>query len=438
MNELEKFRREAWGLKRMLFRIRQLDEADLVQVFTARDRELERALIAIGDAPTNLLINGVFGVGKTVFTQMLLRGLHERYGQEVLCISECLDSVDADLPTTILRGLAQALCYEDPDAKAIDELLAGVELTTQVVDKNTGNAELNLGFFKGGGSGEASTTESRARKFIPNAPYQIRQLIERAKARFPQRRLVIAVDDLDKRDPNTVRENLSSARSTLHNHACSFIFTGHPLSILRDAYSSLGGVFDDRIELQALAPEQMQELMVKYLAAGRLPDAPEEKRDVFPFTAEAAQAIIQQAFGLPRVLNVICFHILSEAASLRYSHIDREALHHCWQLAGDRLKQGARADVRSLLEVISEQTQGLDPLQANDTTFDRLGEILAVDSYEALLNKFNAILQSPESLIVGVERAGRSLFLPQPLLQSLASTETEETQPPLDNSKQDQ
>ncbi len=425
MTELEKFRREVWGMERMLFRIRRLDEADLVQVFTARERELERALTAIGDAPTNLLVNGVFGVGKTVFTQMLLRGLKEHYGNDVLCISECLDSVDADLPTTILRGLAHALRDEDVEAKAIDDLLAGVELTTQSVDKGTGSAELNLGFLKAGGSGENSTTESRARKLVPNAAYQVRQLIERAKARIPQRRLVIAIDDLDKRDPNTVRENLASARSTLHNHPCSFIFTGHPLSILRDAYSSLGGVFDDRLELTSLSPEQMRQLMVKYLEAGRVKDASADKRGLFPFTEEAAEAIIQQSFGLPRVLNVICYHVLSEAASLRCPRIDREVLHQCWQLAGDRLKQAARADVRSLLEVISEQTQGLDPLRANDEVFDRLGEILDVDSYEALLNKFNAILQSPESLIVGIERGGRSLFLPQPLLQPLLSAQLE-------------
>jgi|GEM_PF-2283355 len=425
MSELERFRREAWGLQRVLFRIRLLEEPDLSLVFTAREREMERALSLLGDAPGNLLVNGLFGVGKTAFLRMLLRNLRECYGEQVLCVSECLDGEDADLPTTILRGLAHALRDEDAEAKAIDDLLAGVELTTQLTDKATGGGELNIGIFKGGGGGETSATESRVRKLVPSAPYQARQLIERAVARSPQRRLVVAVDDLDKRDPQTVRVNLSAARTTLHNHPCSFIFTGHPLSVLRDAYSSLGGIFDDQLELKALAHDQRRQLMINYLEAGRQRGALDPQHGLFPFTEDAAQAIMQHSFGLPRVLNVICYHVLSEAAELRLPQIDRQALSHCWQRAGSRLRRAARGDVRSLLEVVSEQSEGLDPLHASDEAFDRLSVSLGVDTTESLLNRLHAFLQHPESLIVGIEREGRSLFLPQPLLQPLPPSEGE-------------
>lgn len=416
MSEVEKFRCEAWGLDRVLFRIRRPIDEDLVQVFTARDRELERAIIAIGDAPANLLVNGVFGVGKTVFVQMLLHELRAQYGEDVLCVSECLDSEDADLATTILRGVSRGLKDEDLEAEAFDDLLAGVELSSQVADKGGGSAKLNLGVFDLGGSGETSATESRTRKVVPNAAYQVRQLLERAHARRPDRRLVVAVDDLDKRDPNTVRSNLLAARSTLHNHPCSFVFTGHPLGILRDAYSSLGGIFDDRIELGPLPRESMREMMIKYLEAGRSTDASPEQQGVYPFTEDAAQKIIERSFGLPRVLNVNCYHILSEAAISRLPKIGITELQQCWQAAGDRLKQATRADVRGLLEVISEQTDGLDPLSAPDAVVDRLGELFGVNTLEAIVHKLNELLQSPEGMLVGIERGGRSFFLPNPLL----------------------
>ena len=427
MSEVEKFRREAWGIERVLFRIRRpIDEENLVQVFTARDRELERAIIAIGDAPANLLVNGVFGVGKTVFVQMLLHELKAQYGEDVLCVSECLDNVDADLATTILRGVSRALKTEDPEAKDFDDLLTGVELSSQVADKDGGSAKLNLGFFEAGGSGETSATESRTRKVVPNAAYQVRQLLERAHSRRPGRRLVVAVDDLDKRDPNTVRANLLAARSTLHNHPCSFVFTGHPLGILRDAYSSLGGIFDDRIELGPLPPESMREMMLKYLDAGRSPGASLEQIGLHPFTEDSAQKIIERSFGLPRVLNVNCYHILSEAAISRLPKIGLTELQQCWQAAGDRLKQATRADVRGLLEVISEQTEGLDPLSAPDDVVDRLGEIFGVNTLEAIVHKLNELLQSPEGMLVGIERGGRSLFLSNPLLPPSSNDSTEQ------------
>lgn len=432
MSEVENFRREIWGIERVLFRIRQLDEENLVQVFTARNREMERAMMAIGDAPANLLVNGVFGVGKTVFIQMLLHELKEQYGDDVLCVSECLDSEDSDLATTILRGVSRALALkdEDSDAKAFDDLLAGVELSSQVTDKGGGSAKLNLGFFEGSGSGETSATESRVRKVVPNAAYQVRLLLERAHNRQPKRRLVIAVDDLDKRDPNAVRSNLLAARSTLHNnHQCSFIFTGHPLSILRDAYTSLSGTFDDRIELGPLSPSAMRQMMINYLEAGRSLDATPEQQGIHPFTEEVAQKIIERSFGLPRVLNVTCYHILNEAAISRMSKIGLTELQQCWRAAGDRLKQATRADVRGLLEVISEQTEGLDPLSAPDDVVDRLGEIFGVNTLEAILHKLNELLQSPEGILVGIERGGRSLFLPHPLLPPMSQEDSDKDDP---------
>lgn len=418
---LAEFHREMWGLDRIAFRNQPPSPHDLPHVFAARDNELDRAVTTVFDVSRNVLIYGLFGIGKTVFIEALLRDLRENHADKVLCVSERLDGIDADVKTTILRGLVRELRHEDDEANKIYQLLAGVELTSQQINKISGSGEISIPtLFKAGGSGEESVTETWARKLIPNAAYQIRELIERAMRKRPDRRLVVAVDDLDKRDPGTVRANLADVRTTLHED-CSFIFTGHPLGILRQAYDTLGGAFDLQMELKVLSDASMSQLMNNYLEVGRRDDTP--KRGLFPFTEEAAQVIIKRSFGIPRVLNTICQNILLEAGEMRSPLIDLDVLHHCWQKAGDKLRRAINSNLRNVLEILKQQQ--LDPEHASEEVFERFG----VDSYADLIARLNAFMR--DDLVIGIEKAGRSLFLPQPLLNPLTpdSEKTKDEEP---------
>lgn len=408
---LREFHQTVWGLDRITFSIHPLSEQDLPLIFAERDNELDRAVTTVFDTSRNVLIYGLFGIGKSVFIEAMFSDLKQTHSDRVLCVSESLDSADSDVKTTILRGLARELSHEDDEAKHIHQLLSGVELTTQQMNKATGSGEAGItGLFKVGGGVEDTVTETWARKLVPNAAYQIRNLIQRTMARRPDRRLIVAIDDLDKRDPATVRANLADARPMLHEN-CSFVFTGHPLGILRQAYDSVGGVFDLQLELKMLPNASMRLLMERYLEAGRRPDA--RNRGIFPFTEEAAEAIINRALGIPRVLNVICLNVLQEAGELRSPQIDLPVLRECWQRAGEKLRRAIRADLRYVYEVFRENRQGLDPEKASDEMFDNLG----VESYASLIAKLNAATR--EDLLVGVEQSGKSVFLPQPLLQPL-------------------
>lgn len=417
---LEEFYREVWGLDRITFRNQPLDERDLPRIFAERDKELDRAVTTVFDAARNVLIYGLFGVGKTVFIEALFRDLKETHPNEVLCVSERLDGVDSDIKTTILRGLARELRAEDDEANKIHQLLSGVELTSQQANKGSGAGEIGIpGILKVGGGGEETSTETWARKLVPNAAYQIRELILRATARQPDRRLIVSVDDLDKRDPGAVRTNLADVRTTLHEN-CSFIFTGHPLGILRQAYDTIGGAIDLQLELKPLPDLSLKHLMRNYLEAGRRADA--LRRDLFPFTEEAADAIIHRAFGIPRVLNVICLNVMLEAGEMRSPEINLNVLRECWQRAGDRLRRAIRSDLRYVFETLKRQSGVLDPEQASDEVFDSFG----VDSHADLIAKLNAIMR--EDLLVGIEKAGKSLFLPQPLLDPLSPSSEEQDQ----------
>ena len=127
---IKQFHRSVWGLDKVLFAERTpLPEYRKI-VFAERTEELERAEMLLIDTPRNLLVGGLFGVGKTIFLQELMRYLQEQYPEDVLTVYECLDSTEADLLTTILRALARALKAEDEEAARIDQLLSGIEIVS--------------------------------------------------------------------------------------------------------------------------------------------------------------------------------------------------------------------------------------------------------------------------------------------------------------------
>lgn len=125
---IEGFRRQHWCLDRVLFSNRVPERRYIERVFTGRERQLSEARLAVYDAPHNILVNGLFGIGKTIFIQELLRQLDERYKGEILRVYECLDSEESDLLTIILRGLAKALVEEDEEAANSDADLSGLEV----------------------------------------------------------------------------------------------------------------------------------------------------------------------------------------------------------------------------------------------------------------------------------------------------------------------
>ena len=228
--------------------------------------------------------------------------------------------------------------------------------------------------------------------------------------RFPERRLIVAIDDLDKRDPATVLAALIEARSTLHTD-CAFVLTGHPLGILRNIYSTAGGIFDSQINLEVLPPEDMRTILVNYLEAGRSKKTP--FHGIHPFTEETVEIVLKRSLGIPRLLNKICQQILEKAAELRLPIIDLPALQECWTLVSGELRRAMGPEVIDLLNVLREQTGNFAAPQVPDDIYERLG----IDSHQQLLTLLSAAVT--EDIAVGIESAGQTRFLPNPLFEDL-------------------
>jgi hypothetical protein len=407
---LDEFRRKQWGMKRMLFGVSPPERRYLDKVFTGRSEELETTRIGLYDAPRRVLVNGLFGIGKTVFIYELLAELTRHHKSEVLAVYESMNIGPTDLPTTILRGLARMLKGEDEEARHLDATLSDLEITTGREREITGGVEI-AGI---GGKGALTTTTTRVFKSVTNASYHIQRLIENAVQRKPDRRLVVAVDDLDKRDPETIRQSLQESRSILHLE-CSYVLTGHPLGILRDAYSTTGGIFDKQVDLRLFTLDERLEMMRNYLAAGRIKGA--RVAPLAPFTEAVAQIIADRSFGIPRVLNAICFHLLEEAARLRLPVVDIAELQSCWQAVHDSLRRGIQPDLRNLLETIQKDPQGFVPFDVPDEVFLRLN----VDSYHELIAKLDETVRS--DWVVNIQER----YVPHPLLRPLTLPPTDKT-----------
>lgn len=69
-----------------------------------------------------------------------------------------------------------------------------------------------------------------------------------------------------------------------------------------------------------------------------------------------------------------------------------------------------------LIEVLREQPGGFDPAQASGEVYKRL----SVDSQQGLLAMFDAAMSN--DWVVIIEREGRTVFLPSPLLEELPET----------------
>jgi hypothetical protein len=184
---------------------------------------------------------------------------------------------------------------------------------------------------------------------------------------------------------------------------------------MRDAYSSAGGIIDHQLDLNVMDDSTLRKLIARYLAAGRCkgwvangkgrswvsrlknmfrhrwqrPIAPaDDSKEVseealLPFDRRSVEEIISRSYGIPRVLNIICFNILVEAATRRIARIGMSELRVCWNACRNQLRQGIRPDLRNLLETMVQQQGGIQV----DEVPDELYAKLRADTHEDLVPK---------------------------------------------------
>lgn len=397
----ESFKR--WGLESNPFFNRPPEPKLLKKIFTGRKKELAIAISTVHEKSRNLLAYGLFGIGKTVFVLETLRELKE--ADNVLVIyTSLIGDTPSDFAKTILLALTKSLSEEeDKEAAELLDSIVGVERIESTADQTYDGVKIGLpgGIFGVKGGLQSAITSSEQIK-IAEPRYYIDKLIKKANQKY--NRVVIAIDDLEKKDPSAVRRILIEARDILF-YDCSFILTGHPLGVTRDIYTSTLRVFERQIHLKSLSEPELNQIVINYLNTARH----EEKQDPYPFTEEALSIIKKKSNGSPGLLNLICYRVLDAAAMRGFEEIDKASLVQCLEEIKEDMYYEISLEMRYLLEVVRETGEF-----SEDTSLGNLRR-LGVTTFTDAIPKLEKLVQA--DLLIKLEDKGGIRYIISPLLE---------------------
>ena len=349
------------------------DPKRLARLFTGRREELDRVILPLMDG-RNVLVRGMWGVGKTTFILQTLHELSYQAGQLKerllpIYIDNFKGGTLAEFHRLVLFALATALADKDEEAQAILDTMRGISVSHKRTRAIQGRFEVNLLTVASLG-GEASVEAGTEKQVGQDNPeYWIEELLKRAHKRFQH--VVIAIDDLDKTDPHPdkflqVRTMFDGALPLLRSDKCAFILTGRTLTVAQDIYGAILGIFHRQLQLPVLKPEELREIAIKTLNLARL----EERSDAYPFSDEAIAEIAARSYGIPRQFNLNCADVLEAAVRLGYETLDAEAFARCFADVQATISADVEAQVRQLL-YIAQKHGGFS--QDNRKALDELG-----------------------------------------------------------------
>jgi hypothetical protein len=300
--------------------------AQLREVFTGRTRELEIALTAFRSRERRrVLVYGWYGIGKTAFILELLSILQHK-AKDTLVTYISLPREAEDLATFALVALAREM-KDDAWAQHVLQQM-GLRPKQRPVKKRT---EIDVKFVK---TSEETTPVSPLQ--FPTLSFE--DLLGRALEKY--RRVIIAIDDLDKQDPSRVREMLRGAQGMLKG-AASFVLTSHPAGLMHDVITRDLGLVDTTIELEVMDVPTTYRMLVNYLNSARPKRtryAPDDPAAVAPFTLETAHTLCQRSAGVPRYLNRLGSYVLTQAALLRADRVTADVLQQGLEYADGQLR----------------------------------------------------------------------------------------------------
>jgi type II secretory pathway predicted ATPase ExeA len=359
----------AWGINGNPFIEASIDIEQLRKVYTGRDSEIKTAVQQLRSVNrSRILVYGDIGIGKTAFITMIL-DLFERKDPSTLTAQISLPA-KTELATAALIALAAKMSNDEDAKKILNQL--GL-LSESSYQKGSKTFKIGTNFL-----GMEGKTEDTPQNQIQFADLAFNGLLDRALQNHD--RVIIAIDDLDKQDPATVKELLLNAQGMLKGRA-SFILTGHPSGLTQEILLSNRGLFDRTQQLTAIDFDTTKLMLLKYLNSVRQQPKDINDPDAFaPFTADAADLICQRSNGSPRVLNRIGSYAIIEGGQQNLQVIDAEAIERTIDKARKSFRDQFNPQERVLIDSITSQGVFSD----SNLSFEELQK-LGVKSFAELL-----------------------------------------------------
>jgi hypothetical protein len=339
-----------------------LESETLQYIFTGREAELRRVFNLFQSRERRrVLVYGRIGIGKSAFLREVLSVLRRKRPQMLTAYISL--PADLDLATTALIAVAREMADDEWAQRQLYQM--GIP-TAKILKERSAEAGGNLVI-----SGKVTEKDLPITK--PLYPtVSLDTLLERAQEKYPQG-VVIAIDDLDKRNPSAVRQMMHDAQGMLKGRAW-FMLTGHPMGITGDLLTSERGLFDLQLKLEELDQPTTYKMLVNYLNSARINKGstdPDNPRSVLPFTPEAAKRFCEVSLGKPRLFNRLGNTVLDTAANMQATLIDSDVLAQGLKAAAPELRERAALSVqeervRAFLEQrgpISDETITIDDLE---------------------------------------------------------------------------
>lgn len=314
-----------------------LGNQTLQQVFTGRDKELERVFNLFSSPERRrILVSGWVGIGKSAFILEMLNILREE--EPTLLTAYTTLKPQQDLTTAALYALMKAMPNDDWVQRQLNQI--GVP-TEQVIQENTKEVSGSMGIGAKWSSKDVTVSAFKD----ASLSYEI--LLERALKQYP-RGVLIAIDDLDKQDPDRVRQLLLDAQSLLKGRAW-FVLTGHPFGVTGDLVTTERGLFDLILPLKQLDPETTYQMLINYLNSARPNNRctnPTDPRSVLPFLPDTARQLCDVSGGHPRRFNRYGMAVLNAALEMQATEITPDVLQQGLKVARRTLEEQAALDVK--------------------------------------------------------------------------------------------
>jgi Cdc6-like AAA superfamily ATPase len=355
---------QQWGLSDNPFDSAPPDDFELVaKIFQGRSQELENALPALYEG-RNVLIRGTWGIGKTALIKTLLYRLQQEVselGEEmlVLYLGGIPKATVADFYRAVLLAITQQMSQQSAEAKKVADSLTGMSIQSNKVKKEGG---VSLGVLSFKFSDEPNAAEIRENEIYQQLLYWL------SKAEEIYDKVVIAVDDLDKRNTPIVQEIIENSLDLFRQGKGkrAFIMTGRGFTDMQEVTLHSLGIFSENINLQRMSNADLRQIVINYLNTVRQ----QPSDSIAPFTEEVLDLIVEAAQGTPRQLNNICAKVLRQAAMQRNLSINLTVWQTIWPIIQASVMLEISPRLQRLLYVAYEQ-KGLSE-DISNVTLDRL------------------------------------------------------------------
>ncbi|MBX3060464.1 MAG: ATP-binding protein [Anaerolineae bacterium] len=366
---------DAWGLSEIPFTESaiELGQKQLRQLFTGRENELRQVFNLVrGRERKRIFVYGWVGIGKTAFLREII-GVLERNAPKTLASYISL-LPGMDLSTAALIALARKLPKDEYAQHLLTQM--GLPASQRAVEKKT---TVKAGLS---GSGVETTEETSpfSRPLYPAASFEA--LLDRAYQKFE--RIVIGIDDLEKRNPDLIRQMLRDEQGLLKSNAWFFL-TGHPATITHDILVRELGLFDLALELKPLDQTISYHMLVNYLNSVRPKEKQrnyDEPQAVWPFTPDTARELCARSEGIPRMLNRLGSYVLLKAAELGAPMITPDIFQAGVEFADQQLRgqSGLTIEEMYILELVLDK----GVLSDESVTLEELDKVRAKEFREIL------------------------------------------------------